>query len=98
MPEQRHGFYAALLCGLPGLAVALLWVAGASWLLEGLTLASLPPGAVESAIADETLFLNEVRNLADGNVSSGIGGDLAARAAEHYAQLRTQGGTSCRNM
>jgi phosphate transport system permease protein len=87
-----HGFYAALWCGLPGLAVALLWGLGAGALLDQLTIAGLPGGI--PAEMDPALFLNEVRNLAEGNVSSGMGGDVASQAAEHYAALRSRGGAA----
>jgi phosphate transport system permease protein len=87
-----HGLYAALWCGLPGLAVAALWGLGAGSLLEELTVAGLPEGIPSNV--DATLFLNEVRNLAEGNVSSGIGGSVAEQAAEHYAALRSGGGSA----
>ena len=87
-----YGFYAALWCGLPGIVLALGWVFGASWLLDQATLASLPAGAAGGGEGEATLFLNEVRNIADGNVSSGLGGELAEATAARYVEMRQRGG------
>lgn len=85
-----YGWYAALWCGLPGLVVALAWAMGASWSLEQLTLAELPGGALESEV-EVTLFLNDVRNLAAGDVASDSAAEAVRTAAARYELLRSRG-------
>ncbi len=86
----HYGWYAALWCALPGLAVALLWLAAAPSLLESTTLRSVPAASLPVDPAQRDLFVNDVRNLAQGNIPS-AGADAAARAAaERYVSLRRQ--------
>ena len=87
-----YGWYAALWCGLPGLAIALAWALFASSALDYLTLESTP-GRAAARGSERALFLNDVRNLASG-VSAGV--DVAAdpavtAAAARYTELRQRG-------
>jgi len=83
-----YGWYAALWCGLPGLLVAAAWALVGSWGLDQLTLAGVPVDARGAGEAATSLFLNDVKNLAGGNIaSSRMDADVIA-AAEHYAGLR----------
>jgi phosphate transport system permease protein len=84
-----YGWYAALWCGLPGLAVLLLWGMGASWMLDQLTLSGVPAGAAGETDAQITLFLNDVRNLARGNIASNTQDDLVHQTVERYRSLRS---------
>ncbi|MDJ0852739.1 MAG: phosphate ABC transporter permease subunit PstC [Myxococcota bacterium] len=96
-PSQLHslpgyyGWYAALWAGLPGLAVVLLWTLGASWALDQLTLASVPEAARGESEAEVVLFLNDVKNLASGNIASVEGDATLEDAASLYAGLRARG-------
>lgn len=84
----HYGWYAALWCGLPGLLVALAWLAGGGWGIESVLISALPADVVGGDAAKLDLFLNDVRNLAEGNISS-VGGDpRVVAAAEHYASLQ----------
>jgi phosphate transport system permease protein len=86
-----HGWYAALGCGLPGLAVASIWIVGASWAVDQMTLASLPSGAAGATDSEVALFLNDVHNLAGGGATSDADQVFVAQAAEHYRALRERG-------
>jgi phosphate transport system permease protein len=86
-----YGAYAALWTGLPGLAVLLVWLAGASWVVDGLTLASLPAGASGETAQEIALFLNDVKNESAGLISQGDGRERVVEAAAHYDSLRFRG-------
>jgi phosphate transport system permease protein len=84
-----HGAYAALWCGLPGLAVALAWLLFSSSAVEHLTLSGLPQGSAPRDSSERALFLNDVRNAAGGGLA---GDDAQVRAAaERYVRLRREG-------
>jgi phosphate transport system permease protein len=82
-----YGWYAALWAGLPGLLVVLLWLLGASWSLDRIVLAEAPPGLLDGGEARVALFLNDVKNLASGNIASADDPALLA-AAQRYEHLR----------
>ena len=81
-----YGWYAALWCGVPGLVVALAWVVFASSALDRLTLEAAP-GIAASSHAEQALFLNDVKNLADGRDPEAAAPGIEAAAA-HYTSLR----------
>ena len=82
-----YGWYAALWCGLPGLAVVAVWLVVSSWSLDHLTLAGVPELEAGGAGAETTLFLNDVKNLARGGIASSDDPRVIA-AAERYRRLR----------
>jgi len=86
-----YGWYAALWCGLPGLAVALVWLVAAPPVLDALTLESLPPAALHGQ-AERTLLLNDVKNAVAGQVDPEALDAHVAAAAEHYRALRARVG------
>ena len=86
-----YGWYAALWCGLPGLAVAALWLVGSSWALEEITLAELAADVPGRSDAQLALLLNDVKNAAAGVVAPDALDAAVAAAAEHYAALRARG-------
>ena len=83
-----YGWYAALWCGIPGLLVALAWMAFASSALDRLTLAAQPELAGAGS-AERALFLNDVKNLADGGAGE-VAPALEAAVAR-YTELRQIG-------
>jgi phosphate transport system permease protein len=83
-----YGWYAALWAGVPGLAVVVLWLVASSWALDRMTLAGLPAGALDSG-AELSLFLNDVRNVAGGDLQTQQ--PLVSAAAEHYRNLNASG-------
>jgi len=83
-----YGWYAALWAALPGLAVVVLWLAFAPGLLEQVTLAAVPAESLPQDPAQRELFLNDVKNIASGNIASRNAGEAAREAAARYASLR----------
>jgi phosphate transport system permease protein len=86
-----YGWYAALWCGLPGLAIAVVWAVTATSALEQLALAGASAELATETDAQVQLFLNDVRNLAEGNIASSQANEIASAAAERYRELRSTG-------
>jgi phosphate transport system permease protein len=86
-----YGWYAALWSAIPAIAVALLWLAVAPSLLQSWTLASVSPSSLPEDPAKLELFVNDVRNIADGNIASSSAGETARGAADRYESLRRRG-------
>jgi phosphate transport system permease protein len=86
-----YGWYAALWCGLPGLAVAALWLLGSSWALDQIALAELAAGEPGRSDAQLALLLNDVKNAATGALAPDALDAAVAAAAQHYDALRARG-------
>ena len=86
-----YGWYAALWCSVPGLLVVLVWLVVAPWALDQLTLSAVPDGAAGQSDAEVALFLNDVKNLAEGSIASSQSAAIEA-AARRYGELRSLGG------
>lgn len=86
-----YGFYVAAWCGIPAVAVVVLWLAMEPQIIRALLIAALPDVAGTWSDSTMALMLNDIRNLASGNiVSRDVDPELLA-AAEHYAFLRDAG-------
>jgi phosphate transport system permease protein len=83
-----YGYFAALWCGLPALAILALWLILEPAIVETLIVASLPKAAQELPPERLGLLLNDVRNLASGNIVSATVDPEMRAAASHYNQLR----------
>lgn len=83
-----HGFYVALWCGLPALLLFAVWIAFEDGVVKSLVVAGLPE-SLRGLPADRLgLVVNDIRNLAYGNIASdGASAEIAAAAA-HYKSLR----------
>ncbi|MES9898299.1 MAG: phosphate ABC transporter permease subunit PstC [Sedimenticola sp.] len=85
---QYHGLFTALWCGLPSLAVLFLWGSLQTSVVTDLMIADLPVDMQSLNEADLGLVVNDIRNLAEGNIVSGeVGYDLQ-KAADHYLSLQ----------
>jgi len=83
-----YGYYVALWCGIPALALIALWMAGESTILHALVVGTLPPDAQSLPAERLALLMNEVRSLsASGNYSQ-ASDTVTAAAAEQYHNLR----------
>jgi phosphate transport system permease protein len=82
-----HGFYVAIWCLLPALAVLALWQSGESRLVTRLVVGELP-AELRSLPADRLgLVVNDIRNVVAGNVAPGTTPPEIAAAANRYAAL-----------
>ncbi len=84
-----YGFYAALWAGIPALLILGFWAGFQDTAVTALMKANLPAemtaGMTEGRIG---LLVNDIKNLASGNIVSGeITAEVQA-AADHYARLK----------
>ncbi|HEB94808.1 MAG TPA: phosphate ABC transporter permease subunit PstC [Sedimenticola thiotaurini] len=83
-----YGLYTALLCGMPALLVLGLWVAFQSSIITDLVVADLPAKLHQLPPEQMGLLINDITNLAQGNITSGEINPEMQRAAEHYRSLQ----------
>ena len=86
-----YGFYVSIWCGIPSLIIAVIWLALQPWIVDGLLVSSLPESMRNLDDGRLGLMLNDIKNLAVGNiVSSQITPEIQA-AADYYSRLGTIG-------
>jgi len=83
-----YGFYAALWAGLPALLVLGLWLALQNNVIEDLMVAELPRQMQELPPAQLELAVNDIKNLASGNIVSREASPVVQAAADNYRRLR----------
>lgn len=83
-----YGYYLALWAGLPALAVFALWLTLEPQIVESLLVASLPEGQRSLSPGRLGLLINDIRNLASGNIVSREVEPAIQQAADHYTRLR----------
>ena len=84
-----YGSLTALWCGVPALVVLGLWLACEDRIITHFVVAQLPAEVREQPEARLGLFVNDLKNLAGGNVVAGEVDSVLRGAAEHYARLRS---------
>ena len=88
MPSY-HGWYVALWCGIPSGIVLIVWLIIEAPILEALLLSYLGPTVAEQSEAMIGLLLNDVRNLASGDVVSREIDPAMQAAADRYASMKS---------
>ena len=83
-----YGSLTALWCALPAIVVFGLWLSFESQIVESLVVSGLPKETRELAPERLNLVVNDVRNLAEGNIVSGEVDPEMRAAADHYLELR----------
>jgi phosphate transport system permease protein len=87
-----YGFYAAIWAGLPALLLFAVWIAFQSSVITGLVVSELP-AEVRSLPEDQLgLVVNDIRNLASGNIVSRDPDPQMQAAAERYRALQRTSG------
>ena len=83
-----YGSLTALWCALPAVIVFGVWMSFESQIVESLVVAELP--AQTRALPPDrlNLVINDIRNLADGNIVAGEVGSEMRTAADRYLGLR----------
>ncbi|MET0067357.1 MAG: phosphate ABC transporter permease subunit PstC [Candidatus Thiodiazotropha sp.] len=82
-----YGLHTALWCGIPALLLLVLWIVFEESVVMGLVVDGLPQEIQNLPESRFELVLNDVRNLASGNiVSSGVDATMQ-QAADRYTQL-----------
>jgi phosphate transport system permease protein len=82
-----HGYYLSLWCATPPLALFAGWLTFGSDIIEWLTIRALPDAVNLNDPAKLGLLLNDIRNLASGNVVSRAVNPVLQEAADRYAAL-----------
>ena len=86
-----YGFYAALWAGLPALLIAALWIFFEGSIITSMVVESLPAEMRELPPDRLGLLMNDITNLANGNIVSGDVDQAMQRAADHMNELRSIG-------
>ncbi|HRD66166.1 MAG TPA: phosphate ABC transporter permease subunit PstC [Candidatus Competibacter sp.] len=86
-----YGSYAALWCGLPALAVFVLWAVLQPNIIIDLVVASMPPELRELPPDRLNLVINDLKNLVGGNIVSSTPNPAMLAAADHYRNLHVIG-------
>jgi phosphate transport system permease protein len=84
-----YGLYAALWSGVPALLLLGLWLGFQETIITALVQAQLP-GEMTAGLSSGrlSLLINDIRNLANGNIVSGDVTPQIQAAAEQYARLQ----------
>ncbi|MFT5182267.1 MAG: phosphate transport system permease protein, partial [Alphaproteobacteria bacterium] len=84
-----YGAYVALFCGLPALAIVALWLAFEPHIVETILVGGLPAAAQALPAGELNLLINDIRNIATGNISSRTPDAAVLAAADRYSDLRS---------
>lgn len=84
-----YGSYIALWCGLPAFLLLGFWLALESTVIEGLVVSALPQALQELPDNRLKLIVNDIRNLATGNIVATEPDATIRAAAAHYSDLRS---------
>lgn len=83
-----YGAMTALWCGIPALIIFFFWRAFEADIITNLVLAGLPEN-IRNLPADQiNLIVNDIRNMAGGNIVSSQASRVIQDAATHYTQLQ----------
>ena len=82
-----YGLYVVAWCAVPALLVLGLWLAFQDTIVTHLVMADLPQGLHDTPPDRMSLLINDIHNLATGNISSARSPEIQA-AADHYNNLR----------
>lgn len=83
-----YGYYVALWCGIPALLILAAWVMLEPVIVQWLLVSNLSEAQQELPAARLGLLLNDIRNLAGGDIISRTADPELQAAAEYYRDLR----------
>ncbi|MDJ0950010.1 MAG: phosphate ABC transporter permease subunit PstC [Alphaproteobacteria bacterium] len=87
-----YGAYVAVWCGLPSLLILAVWAALGTTIVEAMVVGGLPDDVLALPPDQLNLIVNDIRNLANGNLTAGSADDPVVQAgAARYAELRSLG-------
>jgi phosphate transport system permease protein len=82
-----YGYYVAVWCAIPALLILIAWLIGEQQIVHSLLVSSLPESARSLPPERMSLLLNDVKNLASGNVLSRAVDPELQQAADYYRQV-----------
>ncbi|MCU7875541.1 MAG: phosphate ABC transporter permease subunit PstC [Candidatus Thiodiazotropha sp. (ex Lucinoma borealis)] len=83
-----YGMQTALWCGIPALLLFVIWVSFEGAVMTGLVVKGLPSEIQNLPTERLNLVLNDIRNLAQGNIVSRAVDETMQKASDHYASLK----------
>ncbi len=86
-----YGLYVALWCGLPAIIILGLWLAFQSSIISPLIVSGLPPEIQSLPRERLSLVMNDIVNIAHGNMVSRTPDEALLAAAGHYNRLKATG-------
>jgi len=84
----------ALWCGIPALIIFFIWQAFEADIITHLVLAGLPDNIRNLPANQINLIVNDIRNLAAGNIVSSRASQVIQEAATHYTRLQATSQTA----
>ena len=91
-----YGYFVALWCGIPTMLILGLWTVFQTPIVEAMVQSSLPDQFLNTDASQMSLIMNDIRNLASGNITSVEVTPALQRAADHYSDLQRIGrGVAC---
>ncbi|MEM7504199.1 MAG: phosphate ABC transporter permease subunit PstC [Pseudomonadota bacterium] len=87
---RYYGYFLALRCALPALALVVLWIALDDIVVVAAVVESMASTTADLSRGEVDLLINTVRNVASGGVETAAVGPEVRRAAEHYIALHAQ--------
>lgn len=83
-----YGYFVSLWCGIPTLLILGAWTVFQTPIIEMMVQSSLPERMLEGDPAQMSLIMNDIRNLASGNITSGEITPSIQAAADQYVSLQ----------
>ncbi|MBK5967550.1 MULTISPECIES: phosphate ABC transporter permease subunit PstC [Thiorhodovibrio] len=84
-----YGYYAAFWVGIPALLILLAWFGLQDRIITALMIDHLPDSITAGQSSGQiSLIINDIKNLATGNITSGTITEDIQAAADHYARLQ----------
>jgi len=84
-----YGYFVVLWCGVPTLLVLGAWTIFQSPIINYMVQGSLPSDILVTDSSNMSLIMNDIRNLATGNITSGEVTPIMRAAADLYSRLHT---------
>jgi len=83
-----YGAMTALWCGIPALIIFFFWQVFESNIISNLVIARMPDTIRNLPANQLNLIVNDIRNLAAGNIVSSQASQVIQEAANHYSRLQ----------
>ena len=87
----HYGLMVAFWCGVPAFVLLLLWLALDTTIITQLVISALPEEARQLSSEQLNLLINNIRNLAEGNIAIGEPDAVTQTAVDHYQRLSAIG-------
>ncbi len=84
---RYYGYMVAIYTALPALVVIILWIFFESTVLTGLVSKQLPADTQALPQGQLNLILNDIKNIAVGNMSQSTADPVRTAAADHFSRL-----------